>query len=275
MSLPKWTLTIFSLLVASNFYEVWGQNRIIGGNETDISKFPFLVEITLIGINFHPLCGAAIISKSWAVSASHCFMDIGDKLKIDMYQVVSGTTYTKEMITKDKKAPKIHNITKYHMHEKFGRDKSKEKSDGYDIAVFKVDPPFEYDELTQPAKLPKKNQAPKDKWAQIAGWGCTSIGGSTNPTLLSARIKRSSDKQCEELYPDIAHKNSVLCYGTPKDKNGTISNICQGDSGGPLIEGKDLVIGVVSMSKKSSAKYPGLFSSTSFYRDWIKGKTGV
>ncbi|XP_051174342.1 plasma kallikrein-like [Leptopilina boulardi] len=275
MFFQKLTLTIFPLLLASKSNIVLGQNRIIGGTETDISKFPFLLEISLHGINHHPLCGAAIISKSWAVSASHCFMDIGEKLKIEMYQVVSGTTYTKEMITQDKTPPKFYNITEYHMHEKFGLDKSKGKLDGYDISVFKVTPEFEFNELTKPAKLPGKNQMATTNKAKIAGWGCTKIGGSTNPILLYATLTKASKSSCKNLYPDIKHRKSVLCYGTPKEHKGNVSNICQGDSGGPLVAGKNLVIGVVSMSKKAGAEFPGLFTSTAYYRDWIKEKTGV
>lgn len=56
------------------------------------------------------------------------------------------------------------------MHEHFGVPS---KSSGFDIAVFKVDPPFKFSEVVAPARLPKMGEALNQESATAAGWGCT------------------------------------------------------------------------------------------------------
>lgn len=55
-----------------------------------------------------------------------------------------------------------------------------------------------------------------------------------------------------------------------------IYSLFKGDSGGPLTV-DEVQVGIVSWSVKpcAVARFPGVFTQVSFYRDWIKEHTGV
>lgn len=60
----------------------------------------------------------------------------------------------------------IHNVTTFSYHEKYN-----EQNNDYDIAVFKVYPPFDFNNTTQPVKLPENIEFFNTNWGLIAGWG--------------------------------------------------------------------------------------------------------
>ena len=60
----------------------------------------------------------------------------------------------------------VHNITKVIWHEKYVST-----DDDYDIAVFKVDPIFEYNSVTRPVDLPEIGVPFYQDWGIITGWG--------------------------------------------------------------------------------------------------------
>ena len=74
-------------------------------------------------------------------------------------------------IKKREKSAKIHQVTKYYVHEKYRANASV----GYDIAVFKVTPPFKYSKFMKPVKLPENGKSLDETWGQIAGWGVTKV----------------------------------------------------------------------------------------------------
>merc|ERR1712098_892855 len=56
--------------------------RIIGGSETEVNEYPWMIVFANKTVEKQGGCGATLISDNWAVTASHCFFDgLG---KIDM-----------------------------------------------------------------------------------------------------------------------------------------------------------------------------------------------
>lgn len=49
---------------------VYCQNRIVGGSPISIEKAPYQISLRLQG---KPICGGALISEKYGLSASHCF----------------------------------------------------------------------------------------------------------------------------------------------------------------------------------------------------------
>lgn len=60
----------------------------------------------------------------------------------------------------------IHKITRSIPHELY-----RTNDDDNDIAVFKVDPPFEFSATTQPLKLPFVDVPYDVEWGMVSGWG--------------------------------------------------------------------------------------------------------
>lgn len=67
----KTRLLTFSFILYSFSQLSYGQQRIIGGTNIDISNVPWQVSLRNIASNRH-FCGASIISKNWVVTAAHC-----------------------------------------------------------------------------------------------------------------------------------------------------------------------------------------------------------
>jgi len=46
-------------------------NRIVGGVETEVNEYPWMVSL-VNGNGYYHFCGGSIISSQWVVTAAHC-----------------------------------------------------------------------------------------------------------------------------------------------------------------------------------------------------------
>lgn len=69
----------------------------------------------------------------------------------------------------------VHNVTVLSYHEKYD-----DGNNDYDIAVFKVDPRFDFDDKTQPVKLPESSAHVNTNWGLVAGWGYFIVSSFTS-----------------------------------------------------------------------------------------------
>jgi len=46
-------------------------NRIVGGVETEVNEYPWMVSL-VDGSGYYHFCGGSIISSQWVVTAAHC-----------------------------------------------------------------------------------------------------------------------------------------------------------------------------------------------------------
>nr|CAD7195777.1 unnamed protein product [Timema douglasi] len=228
--------------------------KIIGGSVAAITNFPY--QLSLQDWNAH-ICGAAIISESWAVTAAHCF------LNLPVPKVRSGTATRGVGGT-------VHNVANYIIHENFNQNNFDN-----DIALLQVDTPFQFSDSVQPISLPAQGEAtPVGTQAVVSGWGVTVNGGTEySSDLLYITVNIYSDSDCNDKY--YADYGGLFvgdfCAGHAE---GGI-DACQGDSGGPLAAGGKLV-GIVSWGDQCALPdRPGVYTRVSYYRDWIKEKTGV
>ncbi|XP_051176615.1 trypsin-1-like [Leptopilina boulardi] len=262
-------LSIF--LLGLKYQNVLAQNRIIGGSPASIERFPHMLRLQVgrkTG-NLISSCGASIIGREWGLTAAHCFDN--PETDYNKISVVAGTADLKNRA----KTAKQHKVVMVIRNEHY-RPKENNRKIGGDIAVFKVSPPFAYNNAIQPVKLPQRGQTLKTVTATISGWGHTKPGGPGSDKLLAVTVPKVNTANCKAIYKkgSITLKEGEICYGYHKGQ--VTRDKCQGDSGGPLVNSDRVELGLVSWGVECGTKgYPGVYTDVLYFRDWIRQRTGI
>uniref|UniRef100_A0A4W3JYT6 Peptidase S1 domain-containing protein n=1 Tax=Callorhinchus milii TaxID=7868 RepID=A0A4W3JYT6_CALMI len=116
-------------------------DRIIGGHETQISNWPWLVSLHFH--SFGHVCAATVINRKWLLSAAHCYQD----------------TYKANAVTQT--------IKRLIQHEQYD-----DTTLNYDITLLELSAPIAFNENIQPVCLPSSSHVfPAGKSCHIVGWG--------------------------------------------------------------------------------------------------------
>ncbi|XP_053594688.1 trypsin-6 isoform X2 [Microplitis demolitor] len=191
-------------------------------NGIDIEIAPYALSLRL---NDNHICGAAIINSEWGITAAHCVTTF--IASASNYSVRSGSKYRKS-------GGSIHQLTEIIPHENF----SKVDSD-YDVAVFKVEPMFQFNALSKPVMLPLDET--DNSWGAAVGWGAFNV---RDENILS---------------------NILRIVALPK----VDWNEC-GDSGGPLVNKDNILIGITSWGDECARpNSPGIYTDVHLIKDWI------
>merc|ERR1712025_1027278 len=92
----------------------------------------------------------------------------------------------------------------------------------------------------------------------------TSVSWSL-PTVPTCPAPTSAPSACRDAYGSSSVYDSMICAGFPQGGKDS----CQGDSGGPFMCGSQLS-GIVSWGYGcAEAGYPGVYTQTSYFIDWI------
>merc|ERR1712047_58075 len=106
---------------------------------------------------------------------------------------------------------------------------------------------------------------------QATGWGRDSdAAGGISEVLREVSVPVMSNEDCDAVYSVV--NDGHICIDS-KGGNGT----CNGDSGGPLTCAEGHLVGITSFGAAAGceARYPDAFTRVSYFRDWIREKTGV
>jgi len=91
------------------------------------------------------------------------------------------------------------------------------------------------------------------------------VGGSLSDVLMKVTVPVVSDEDCRKAYGHDDILDTMLCAGLEQGGR----DACTGDSGGPLMCGSQLS-GVVSWGHYcAEAGYPGIYTQTSYFINWI------
>jgi len=231
-------------------------DRIVGGNETEINKYPWMVALSNKGGG--QFCGGSLLASKFVLTAAHCLERkraegivavIGEH---DLYS--SGET---ELETR------FHDVAKIILHEAYDFPAN-------DIALVVLEEEVDitiYNTICPP--LPGAKFDGED--ALVTGWGALEYDTGNYPdTLQEVYLPVQTDDVCLDHVSE-AEDGGIICAGGELGKDS-----CQGDSGGPLSvdSGAGFVqIGVVSGGIGcGNGVNIGFYAEVSYYLDWLHQK---
>ncbi|CAK1545768.1 unnamed protein product [Leptosia nina] len=248
---------LFAVLLIGGLSSVQS-NRIIGGVETSIEEYPFIVQLEAFTspLGWSQTCGASILTSYWVLSAAHCF----EEWEVSPKRIRAGTTY------------RNHGGTMHYPRFTFNHPQYRVASRyDADVSVMRVTSPFVYSLYIQPGTIvPQGYQVPDNTPVVLAGWGDTAWGGNPATGLKKVEIYTINNELCRLRYQDLPGNlvvtPNMMCAGI-LDVGGR--DACQHDGGGPVLVGK-IIVGVISWGHRcANATYPGISTAVSSYTDWI------
>jgi len=229
-----------------------GGDRIVGGTDASPGEFPHQIVMLRGGVGGSLMCGGSLVAHNKVVTAAHC-CDGQSASRIGV-RVGNHHLYETDPDQKD------FAVTSIKMHENYD-----DWTTSNDICILDMAGSAD---LSSPnigtISLPYSGEEYSDgTMCTVTGWGTTSQGGSLGRILQKVSVPVVSDAKCRNAYGQEDILDSMICAGVAgKDS-------CQGDSGGPMMCGSELS-GIVSWGYGcAQAGYPGVYTQTSYFIDWI------
>ncbi|KAL6115783.1 st14 [Pungitius sinensis] len=241
-------------------------SRIVGGENTEEGEFPWQVSLHVKGSGH--VCGASIISPKWLVTAAHCVQDDGRTRysQPGTWEAYLGL-HIQGNIGKTVVKRNLKQIIPHVNYNAYTYDN--------DIALMELDSPVTYSDYIRPICLPApQHDFPAGSNVWITGWGATREGGFAAKVLQKADVRIINHAVCNTLMKGQI-TSRMLCAGV---LTGGV-DACQGDSGGPLSSpsgSRMFLAGVVSWGDGCARRdKPGIYTTVTKFRGWVKEKTGV
>lgn len=233
------------------------EDKIVGGSDTTIDKYPYLVAIRDNG-SF--TCGGSILSEIKILSASHCLKLVPD---ISIYTVLAGTSYATDtdIVGFEGQGRRVSRV----IHHSRGPN----VYIGIDIAVLFLSEPLIFGKNSRALQLPLQNgSVPYGICARMAGWGLISNDDPpTFPNVLQhTTLPIVTNEECNRpsSYNGII-RDFEFCAGPMEGGRG----ICNGDSGSPLVV-DGVQYGIVTRKNECGLpNFPGVFTRVPFYTNWV------
>merc|ERR1719315_640723 len=231
-----------------------GGGHIVGGEEAGVGEFPHQIALLRGGVGGSLMCGGSLVAADTVITAGHCC----DGQSASRLGVRVGS----HMLYEDDEDQADIAVSQVILHEDYD-----DWTISQDICILALadsaDLSSQYiDTISLPASGEEYSAG---SMCTVTGWGTTSQGGSLAGTLQKVDVPVVSDDDCRGSYGQEDILDSMICAGVAgKDS-------CQGDSGGPFMCGNQLS-GVVSWGYGcAQAGYPGVYTQTSYFVDWVNG----
>lgn len=228
--------------------------RIVGGQTTSIADYPYQISLQLMSSH---ICGGAIISSNWIITAAHCVVDT----PVASYLSVRIGSSTRNS------GGQVYSVVQAITHPSFSYSTL-----DYDIALLQLSSTITTSTSANIISLAASGTGPAANLTTvITGWGSTTEGGAAATTLQVVEVPVISTTDCDTAYPSRL-TDRMFCAGLLGVGG---KDACQGDSGGPVaIDG--VLYGLVSWGDGCArANSPGVYTNIQVLRDWITTNSGV
>lgn len=229
--------------------------RIVGGMDADKGEFPQQISMWLFGGH---ACGGTLLSATAVLTAGHCCA----YPPASNYKVVVGDHVIED--GESEGTEQVIDVKEIRQHEDYDDFNLTD-----DICILILDEEVAENDNVKYTVLAETGREPEDlELLVVTGWGTTSEGGNLGETLQKVDVPYVPNDRCAEEYGSFNEVTpGMLCAGD--EENGGV-DACQGDSGGPIFFKDGAQVGLTSWGYGCARPgYPGVYTRTTMYNDWI------
>ncbi|KAG8236057.1 hypothetical protein J437_LFUL011980 [Ladona fulva] len=244
--------------------KVFGSNEdssedlfITGGDIAKRGQFPWTV---FINIDNNYICGGALISSRWVLTAAECTYGFGlFQLYIGMQNMDDDEVGRLVVITTNRIA-----------HEEYDYNDFKN-----DISLIKLNHEVGMNDYIATVSLPTYSMASNDYAGDTAialGWGLTSDNDTqVNRDLRFVNLTVISNIACKDSWGNYILDGNICTDAT------TMKSTCSGDNGGPLVTADNILIGIQSFVATDGCQkgLSSVFTRVTHYLQWIETSSGI
>lgn len=242
------------------------ETRIVGGEEADPGDFLWMAAIVKSKPKegeVRPFCGGSLITRRHILTAAHCLEGLSPRdvlVRLGSYDFDDSTASS---LSAD------YAIDQFRVPAQYSK-----KTHAADIAIMRLKTPLQLSDNYKTVCMPLPRRSYVGALGTVTGYGSQSqTFRRAAPKLRQVTVPIWENRKCSVVYKRNLTE-SFLCAGYEEGGK----DACQGDSGGPLMtEGPNermMIVGVVSHGIGcGSPGYPGVYTRTTTFLDWVEKNT--